>query len=363
MYRFTLKPLGWMGAIALLTAIAPPVAAQNNGSRLTCQTRATLNPGVTLNYRITGSLLEGAAQPQELAAAAGLALTVQWYDRNGQLQTLLRNAVLNNDPQLAPGGDYRQLPFEAPFRPQRHRGDLLYATPASVHGLYVSLRPTNEQPQQIQIVHALRSGEYVRSRVGTCQSEVPEMDRLVDEQLRRLQARLEAQDWAEADLITRRLLAPGSTPNPPFNTVLLSPEQIRTIDQLWHRASNGRFGLSVQLRVWQQMRAAHPRNSEAAVNGLRDRLGWQLKTPRAEEDFISSDWLNESELTYSLTAPVGHLPWVGVSDAVVQAVAVPPPGVHCGVCTVDAMQLRYDRFYQYIPQRMEQVEPWLLRGN
>jgi len=291
---------------------------------------------------------------------APLTLMVQWQDRSGRLQTLLNDAALSDDQQLAPDVDYRQLPFEAPFRGQRSRGDRLYATPASVHGLYVSLRPTSGQPQQIQTVHYLRPGEYVRSMVGTCQIENGDLDRLVDEQLRLLQTRLEAQDWAGADLITRRLLAPPSTPKPPFDAVLLSPAQIRAIDEMWLRASNGRFGFSVQLQLWQQMRAAHPRNAEAAVNGLRDRLGWKLKTRRAEEDFISSDWLNESELTYSLAAPVGHLPWVGVSDAVVQSVAVPPPGVHCGVCTVDAMQLRNERFYQYIPQLMAQVEPWLL---
>lgn len=360
MFNFViLNHLSWIGVIALLTLASSPVAAQSNSSRITCQTRATLNQGVTLYYRITGSLLEGTARPQDPAKTA-LTLMVQWQDRSGRLQTLLNDAALSDYRQLAPDGDYRQLPFEGNFRGQANNGDRLYATPASVHGLYVSLRPTSGQPQQIQTVHYLRSGEYVRSRVGTCQIENADLDRLVDEQLRLLQARIEAQDWAGADLVTRRLLAPGSTPMPPFDAVLLSPDRLRAIDAMWLRASNGRFGLSVQLRLWRQMRAAHPRNGEAAVNGLRDRLGWKLKTPRAEEDFISSDWLNESELTYSLAAPVGHLPWVGVSDAVVQSVAVPPPGVHCGVCTVDAMQLRNERFYQYIPQLMEQVEPWLL---
>lgn len=136
----------------------------------------------------------------------------------------------------------------------------------------------------------------------------------------------------------------------------MQPELIRAIDQMWLTASNGRFGLSVQLRLWQQALSEHPNNREAAVNAFRDRVGWRLAAPRAEVDFISSDWLNESELTYSLQAPEGHLPWTGVSDEVVQSIAIPPPGVHCGSCTTDAMQLCNERFYGYLPQLMGWVE-------
>lgn len=353
-----LKPFSSLVTVALVTVLTSPVNAQGNSYPIACQTMVTLNQGATLTYRLTGSLpvAPGATIPPDRAQTA-LNLTVQWQDRNGNIHTLLNNSALMDGQQLAPDANYAQIPFEASFRGQPNNGDRLYSTTASIHGLYVSLRPTNGQPQQIQTVHYLRPGEYVRSAVGSCQTENPELNRVVDEQLRLLQTRLDAQDWAGADTITRRLLAPESTPSPPLASVLLLPERIRTIDQMWLRASNGRFGLSVQLRLWQQARAAHPRDREAAIHAFRDRVGWRLTTPRAEEDFISSDWLNESELSYSLAAPEGHLPWVGVSDQVVRSVAIPPPGVHCGVCTVDAMQLRHERFYQYIPQLMERLEP------
>lgn len=352
-----LKPLSCVLTVALVTTTTTPVDAQTNPYRVTCQTVVSLSQGASLTYRLVGSLPETpAAEIPQNPVGTTLTLTVQWQDQNGRVQTLLNASALSGYEQLAPNADYSQLPFEETFRGQPNNADLLYGTPASVHGLYVSLRPTSGQPQQMQTVHYLRPGEYVRSTVGTCQTENADLDMAVDEQLTLLQERLQAEDWAAADRETRRLLAPESASLPPFDPVLMKPELIRAIDQMWLTASNGRFGLSVQLRLWQEALADHPNNSEAAVNAFRDRVGWQLAAPRSEVDFISSDWLNESELTYSLQAPEGHLPWAGVSDEVVRSVAVPPPEVHCGSCTVDAMQLRNERFYSYIPQLMERVE-------
>ncbi|MEA5593186.1 ankyrin repeat domain-containing protein [Rivularia sp. UHCC 0363] len=170
-----------------------------------------------------------------------------------------------------------------------------------------------------------------------------------------LQQLLNSQNWKAADQETRRLLSPQKDPYGP-NPATISLELIREIDRAWLAASGGKFGFSVQAKIWQKAIATHPKNSEAAANAFRDRVGWKLIVPRTENDFISSDWLNESELNYSLQAPLGHLPWAGVSDAGVQSVAVPPPGEHCGSCSVDAMLLRYGRFYTYLPQLFARVQ-------
>jgi hypothetical protein len=360
-----LKPLSCVLTVALVTTATPPVGAESDPYRIACETMVSLSQGVSLNYRLVGNLPESAVaeNPQNWVGTT-LTLTVQWQDQNGRVQTLLNASALRGYEQLAPDADYSQLPFEETCRGQPNNADLLYGTSASVHGLYVSLRPTNEQPQQMQTVHYLHPDEYVRSTVGTCQTENADFDIAIDEQLTLLQDRLQDEDWAAADRVTRQLLAPGLTSlspfDPlPFDPVLLQPELIYDIDQMWLTASSGRFGLSVQLRLWQEALADHPNNSEAAVNAFRDRVGWKLAAPRSEVDFISSDWLNESELTYSLQAPEGHLPWAGVSDEVVQSVAVPPPGVHCGSCTVDAMQLRNEHFYRYIPQLIKRVALYL----
>lgn len=181
---------------------------------------------------------------------------------------------------------------------------------------------------------------------------------VTDGTLATLQHLLQAQDWAAADRETRRLLDPYSvSPQPADGAPLVTPEVLmRAIDQAWLEASDGRFGLSVQLRLWQAAQAAHPNDRDAAVNAFRDRVGWKIPAPRQETDFISSDWRNESELTYSLQAPEGHLPWAGVSDAVVQDLATPGPGENCGSCTIDAMHLRDGRFYGYIPELLSNVQ-------
>jgi hypothetical protein len=125
----------------------------------------------------------------------------------------------------------------------------------------------------------------------------------------KVQQLLQEKKWAAANQETQRLLALPETSN----------SLIRDIDRAWLTASNNRFGLSIQAKIWQQAKAKYPKNSDAAVNEFRDRVGWKLTQPRMENDFISSDWLNESELIYSLQAPIGHLPWAGVPDDQVQA--------------------------------------------
>ncbi|MBD2230239.1 GUN4 domain-containing protein [Phormidium tenue] len=362
-----LKPLGCVLTIALATTTPLPVGAQGTPSRIACETMVSLGQNGTLTYLLMGSLPEiTMADNLQNSNGTALTLTVQWQNRTGRIRTLLNAAALSDYEQLAPDADYAQLPFEDPFRGQPNNADRLYSTSDSVHGLYVSLRPTSGLPQQIQIVHYLSPSEYVRSMVGTCQTANADLNGAIDEQLALLQERLQAQSWAAADRITRRLLAPGTTSLPPFDPlpsdpVLLRPELIQAIDQMWLKASDGRFGFSVQRRIWQAALATHPNDGAAAVNAFRDRVGWKLAAPRPEVDFISSDWLNESEVTYSLQAPAGHLPWAGVSDEVVQAIAVPPPGVHCGSCTVDAMWLRNEHFYTYIPRLMERVALYLDR--
>ncbi|TAD75963.1 MAG: hypothetical protein EA001_13015 [Oscillatoriales cyanobacterium] len=354
------QPMRSPFAVALIGALAAipslPGAAQARPLYVTCQTVASANQDATLTYRVTGSLPQATtgAVPQN-PIGTSLRLTVQWQNRQGNSQVLLDESLLQDYAQLAPDADFSKLPFDSEFRGQPNQGDRLYAAPASLNGLYISLRPALGQPQQIQVLHYLGSGQFVRSTPGNCQIEVGSEDAAIRQQLALIQDRLQAQDWAAADRETRRLLAPESVFMPPARSVSVRPEVIRELDRAWLTASNGRFGLSIQWQLWRAARAAHPNNLEAAVNAFRDLVGWKIPAPRPEVDFISSDWRNESELTYSLQAPVGHLPWVGVSDQVVHQVAVPPEGMHCGSCSIDAIQLRHDRFYGYVPALMDRV--------
>lgn len=76
---------------------------------------------------------------------------------------------------------------------------------------------------------------------------------------------------------------------------------LRTIDSLWVKYSNGRFGFSVQKRIWESVvRESVGLKPSEYYYGMEfpDRVGWSVK----------GEWLDESELTYGENAPEGHLP-------------------------------------------------------
>ena len=65
---------------------------------------------------------------------------------------------------------------------------------------------------------------------------------------------------------------------------------LQTIDRLWVKHSQERFGFSVQNSIWEIVEEDYGRFS--------DSVGWRL----------SSDWRRYSDLTFSLLAPIGYLP-------------------------------------------------------
>ncbi len=72
---------------------------------------------------------------------------------------------------------------------------------------------------------------------------------------------------------------------------------LHTIDQLWVKYSNGRFGFSVQTSVWQSIGGTTYADWEAWCR-YGERIGW----------YVKSSWLWWNDLTFTLNAPVGHLP-------------------------------------------------------
>ena len=163
----------------------------------------------------------------------------------------------------------------------------------------------------------------------------------------KLQQLLKAKQWKAADQETRQLLATNPMPD----------SLIQSIDRVWLKESNNRFGLSIQAKIWRESIAKYPKDDPKATDVFRDRVGWKIAQPRSGDnyDFISSDWLNESELNYSDKAPIGHFPWAGVSDAeIAKLMAGVVDG--CGSCTTDAMQLRNERFYVYLPKLFDRVQ-------
>ncbi|MBD2119337.1 GUN4 domain-containing protein [Trichocoleus sp. FACHB-262] len=164
-----------------------------------------------------------------------------------------------------------------------------------------------------------------------------------------LRQQLKAQDWRAADAETRWILETWVHPKGDiFSSPLatnIPPEVLQTLDQLWTDASGGRFGFSAQKQIWDQVRAKHPDNTNTAAKAFGDRVGWTRSTPDPE-NFVAPEWLTEPELKYSRQAPVGHLPWTGISWERISGML---NAQSCGSCMIDALYLQGDRFKRYLP--------------
>jgi serine/threonine protein kinase len=94
-------------------------------------------------------------------------------------------------------------------------------------------------------------------------------------------------------------------------------EDLRTIDQLWVKYSKGKFGFSVQKRIYQGFGGTREYNSEI-WRQFGDKVGWRK----------GGDWLYYKDITFDKKARRGHLPWglcwgvgVGVGFFVVSSLA------------------------------------------
>ncbi|MEG4318383.1 MULTISPECIES: serine/threonine-protein kinase [unclassified Microcoleus] len=116
----------------------------------------------------------------------------------------------------------------------------------------------------------------------------------------RLRDLLAAGKWKDADEETVKVmlkaarrekegwLEPNSIENFPC-------DDLRTIDQLWVKYSQGRFGFSVQKKIWLEVGGKVDYETDCK---LGDRVGWRK----------GGSWLNFTDLTFNKTAPCGHLP-------------------------------------------------------
>lgn len=123
----------------------------------------------------------------------------------------------------------------------------------------------------------------------------PAADLVPDRDYRELEHLLATKQWELADRTTWNLIRQGL--NKPLNSYvfcgelqLLSCAVLQRIDRLWHRYSRGRFGFSVQVRIYRAV--------DEDYGAFCDRVGWQQhnRNDRSQNCCFQSG------------APVGHLP-------------------------------------------------------
>lgn len=185
MYKWIMKCLGVVSSGTMALAGILPASAQAEPYRVTCQAVIPLAQGASLTYQVMGNVTETTTTETPInPVGTSLNVSIQRRDHNGSTTTLLSNSSLSDYEQIAPDADYSQLPFTESFRAQPNDGRRLYTAPASVHGLYASLRPMGDQPQQMQVVHYLSTGQFVRSAPGSCNVVTASTDSLIEPPLR-----------------------------------------------------------------------------------------------------------------------------------------------------------------------------------
>ncbi|MEM1310473.1 MAG: GUN4 domain-containing protein [Cyanobacteria bacterium P01_H01_bin.153] len=171
------------------------------------------------------------------------------------------------------------------------------------------LEPT--EFDQGRLDQARRAWELDKDLVQQIEREVtderygPTDSAILGQDYTRLRRLLWRQQWEDADRETERLLlsALSSDMRPLSETAILSLNQyctdVRTIDRLWSRHSQGRFGFAAQYQVYAQQER-QPSDFLAMVEWTESiGVGGVALLPRRKA---------YRELQFDLQAPIGHLP-------------------------------------------------------
>ena len=122
---------------------------------------------------------------------------------------------------------------------------------------------------------------------------------------RKLEDLLKRQQWKEADEETARVMLQVANRTKEgwlqVEDIDNFPcEDLRTIDQLWVKYSGGRFGFSVQAKIYRELGGTQEYN-ERVWNAFGDRVGWR----------VNNIWIYYyKDVTFDLKAPLGHLPFL-----------------------------------------------------
>ena len=196
-----------------------------------------------------------------------------------------------------------ELPFPSQFRkqniplipPKQHNNKISDRVNAAIiKGM--ELEPQN-RPQSVQEWLDLLIPKPVAAETTRVISAVG-MDYI---NLRNL---LAAGKWKEADQETKKVMlkVAGREKEGWLDSSSIDKfpcEDLRTIDQLWVKYSNGRFGFSVQKRIYQSLGGTREYDDKI-WEAFGDKVGWGKK----------NEGLYYNDLTYSEKAPEAHLPFV-----------------------------------------------------
>lgn len=156
--------------------------------------------------------------------------------------------------------------------------------------------------QPAQPISAKKSSPAETTPLSTLSNLEDDLNSEKDIDYTRLRDLLKAGDWKEADQETYRVMlqAVGRKAGDWFtrDELLNFPcVDLKTIDRLWVKYSNSKFGFSVQKKIYLECGGIPDRKYHGeALKEFGDRVGWQP----------NGKWL--FNVTYSTSSPLGHLP-------------------------------------------------------
>ncbi|MDT9338834.1 GUN4 domain-containing protein [Trichodesmium erythraeum 21-75] len=120
---------------------------------------------------------------------------------------------------------------------------------------------------------------------------------------RKLRDLLKAKKWQEADAETGRVILKAASRESEgwlrgSDAKNFSCQDLGTIDKLWVKYSNGKFGFSVQKQIYLSLGGTKEYNRDVWEK-FGDKVGWSK----------GGQWLSYSELTFDDKHYVGHLPF------------------------------------------------------
>ncbi|MDZ7962112.1 MAG: GUN4 domain-containing protein [Aulosira sp. DedQUE10] len=152
---------------------------------------------------------------------------------------------------------------------------------------------------------------YTQPHKSTLTISEPAIDDLASERgidYQRLSELLAAGDWKAADRETFTLMLKAAAREEAGWLDIAAINKfpcidLCTIDQLWVKYSKGRFGFSVQKRIWESV-GGQPDADYKTWCKFGDRIGWR----------VNHAWLFYSDLNFVDDAPLGHFPAAAVVD-------------------------------------------------
>ncbi len=191
----------------------------------------------------------------------------------------------------------------------------------------LSQTPNQTSAQQLDAIQKLltqMSGEMAKLRQEVSHlADLPQRISQIERRLmvvgdlyryETLHEQLASQQWFEADRETVNLIAAIASVS---DLEDLSPRAIRSfscgelqvIDRLWSNYSEGRFGFSVQLQVYQDLGGSVETTigeNQSLIERWGAQLGWRNGV--SEENPRGESWRKCNELDFSLNAPKGCHP-------------------------------------------------------